>query len=58
VPARASRGTRRRGEDESSEDGSSEEEDESPERIGPEDPSGIVFDPVSGHLYVSDLDSG
>jgi hypothetical protein len=47
-------------EDESSEDdeSSSEEEDEAPERIGPEDPSGIVFDPVSGYLYVSDLDSG
>jgi hypothetical protein len=35
-----------------------EEDDESPERIGPEAPSGIVFDPVSGYLYVSDRDSG
>jgi hypothetical protein len=35
-----------------------ESDEESPERIGPEDPSGIVFDPVSGYLYVSDRDSG
>jgi hypothetical protein len=46
------------GDEEGEEDESSEEEDESPERIGPEDPSGIVFDPVSGYLYVSDRDSG
>jgi hypothetical protein len=39
-------------------DNSSEEEDESAERIGPEDPSGMVFDRVSGYLYVSDRDSG
>jgi hypothetical protein len=52
------------GESSDEEDGSSDEEDdssdenESPERIGPEDPSGIVFDPVSSYLYVSDRDSG
>jgi hypothetical protein len=39
-------------------DDDEDDESESPDRIGPESPSGIVFDRVSGYLYVSDRDSG